>query len=213
MKLTKQILQKLIKEEYDNLYGKGYISTSTNNATIEQSRIKKLNKKLLEYSKKGDLSGVKQCVEHGADVNSKDNDGCTPLHWSSWNGYLDIVKYLIEQGVDVNCKSNNGSTPLHLSSRYGYLDIVKHLIENGADVNSKDNGGRTPLHWSSRVMTNWPSRKGHLDIAKYLIERGANWNIEDKSNKYFIDYLSDENKEIIIKKYPKQYEKFLANKK
>ena len=211
MKLTKQILQKLIKEEYDNLYGKGYTSTSTNK--LNGKELEKLNKELLNYSKNGDLNGVKQSIERGADVNSKDNDGCTPLHWSSENGYLDIVKYLIDHGADVNRKDNVGWAPLHLSSYFGHLNIVKYLIKHGADVNCKTNSGRTPLHWSSRVMTNWSSRKGHLDIAKYLIERGANWNIKDKSNKYFIDYLSDENKEIIIKKYPKQYEKFLANKK
>ena len=205
MKLTKQILQKLIKEEYDNLYDKGYISTSTNNATIEQSRIKKLNKKLLNYSKKGDLSGVIKSIEHGADVNCKDNHyGWTPLHYSSERGHLDIVKYLIEHGADVNCESINGWTPLHLSSREGYLDIVKHLIEHGADVNCKSINGWTPLHWSSE--------RGHLDIVKYLIEHGADWFIKNKYNKYFIDYLSDKNKDIIKKTYPKQYEKFLANK-
>jgi ankyrin repeat protein len=209
MKLTKQILQKLIKEEYDNLYGKGYISTSTNNKPTTQplskADLKKLNKKLLNYSRKGDLNGVKQTIKNGADVNCKSNEGWTPLHWSSYWNRLDIVKYLIEHGADVNCKDSYGWTPLHWSSQEGYLDIVKYLIEYGADVNCESINGWTPLHRSSF--------SGHLNIVKHLIEHGADWFIKNKYNKYFIDYLPNKNKEIIIKKYPKQYEKFLANKK
>jgi ankyrin repeat protein len=129
------------------------------------------NQKLLDYSWSGDLKGVKECLENGADVNCKDKWGQTPLMESSYYGYLEIVKVLIENGVDVNCKNDNGDTPLMNSSHMNHLEIVKVLIENGAD-----------------------------------------WNIKDDDNWDFMDYLSKENEEIIIKKYPEEYELYKLKK-
>ena len=65
------------------------------------------NERLLDYSQKGNLSGVIKSIEHGTDVNCKDYDGYTPLHWSSRYGCLDVVKYLIENGADWLIKNDD----------------------------------------------------------------------------------------------------------
>jgi ankyrin repeat protein len=129
------------------------------------------NKKLLKYSEKGNLNGVKDCIENGADVNCKNNSNWTPLMYSSYYGHLEIVKVLIENGVDINYKDKWGQTPLMLSSNNTFLEVVKVLIENGAD-----------------------------------------WNIKDDDNWDFVDYLSKENEEIIIKKYPGKYEEYMKKR-
>ena len=36
------------------------------------------------------------------DVNSKDDDGRTPLHWAALYGHTDIVKELIEAGAELH---------------------------------------------------------------------------------------------------------------
>ena len=56
---------------------------------------------------------VSLLLEKGADVNAKNNDGWTPLHWASENGHEAIVSLLLEKGADVNAKDNDGETPLH----------------------------------------------------------------------------------------------------
>jgi len=38
-------------------------------------------------------------VEKGANIESKDNNGKSPLYITSQKGYLDIVKYLVEKGA------------------------------------------------------------------------------------------------------------------
>jgi ankyrin repeat protein len=104
--------------------------------------VQEWNKKLLDYSWRGDLNGVKECIENGTDVNCENKHGNTPLMLSSVKGHLEIVKTLIENGANVNCKSNYGNTPLIRASYYGHLEIVKTLIEIGVDWNIKndDNG-------------------------------------------------------------------------
>jgi len=47
--------------------------------------------------------------EAGADVESKDNDGRTPLRFAAYNGHLETVKFLVkEASADVEAKSNSG---------------------------------------------------------------------------------------------------------
>ena len=41
-------------------------------------------------------------LEHNADVNIQDNDGYTPLHWSTREGNENLCRLLLEHNADVN---------------------------------------------------------------------------------------------------------------
>ena len=47
---------------------------------------------------KGDLEVVRFLIVKGADVNAKDDNGLTPLHWSAREGHLEVVQALIKSG-------------------------------------------------------------------------------------------------------------------
>jgi ankyrin repeat protein len=89
---------------------------------------------------------VKKLISKGADVDSKNNDGNTPLHLAAIYGTPEIVANLISKGADVDSKNNNGNTPLHLAAIHGTPEIVANLIEKRARVDSKNNNESTPLH-------------------------------------------------------------------
>ncbi|WP_265035252.1 MULTISPECIES: ankyrin repeat domain-containing protein [unclassified Wolbachia] len=73
---------------------------------------KKLDKELSYAVQDGDFNKVQGLVNRGANVNAKDKDGKTPLHYASQSfHHLDIVKYLISKGADIDVKDNSGSTP------------------------------------------------------------------------------------------------------
>ena len=78
-------------------------------------------------------------------VNTRFEDGQTPLHLSSIYGHSAIAKYLLETGAETSVQDSAGATPLHESIRYGHIDIAQMLLDSGANVNAKDNLGKTPI--------------------------------------------------------------------
>src|SRR5204863_3116842 len=53
---------------------------------------------------KGDCEDVQKLLEEGDDVNEKDNDGWTALHWAVFDGHEKVARLLIEHGADVDAK-------------------------------------------------------------------------------------------------------------
>ncbi|MBP7854572.1 ankyrin repeat domain-containing protein, partial [Candidatus Babeliales bacterium] len=94
------------------------------------------------------VESVKRAIAAGADVNVKNDDGFTPLHFvAQKNETEENIEALIAAGADVNAKANDGHTPLHLAViLFPKIETIKALIAAGADVNAKSNAGETPLH-------------------------------------------------------------------
>ena len=54
--------------------------------------------------------------EHGADVNARDANGYTPLHWAASRGDNEAVLYLVDQGADVMAVSRSGQTTVDMAN-------------------------------------------------------------------------------------------------
>ncbi|WP_264723490.1 ankyrin repeat domain-containing protein [Wolbachia endosymbiont (group A) of Cheilosia soror] len=115
------------------------------------------------------LDTVKFLVSKGADIESRDRDGKTPLDISIDRKYDGVVQYLkqvqlneqllkavqvgdrnevkalISRKADVSAKDKDGKTPLHYASWLDSSNMVKDLIREGANIDAKDNNGKTPL--------------------------------------------------------------------
>jgi len=60
------------------------------------------------------------------DLNVKDRNECTPLHWAVYVSSSICVSFLIAQkSVDINARDLWGQTPLHKSIRRGDLRVIK----------------------------------------------------------------------------------------
>ena len=98
---------------------------------------KKATKDLMLTVESADVEVITRLIQDGADVNSVNYNGWTPLMLASEiNPNSDVIRVLIENGADANAATNKGSTPLMLAARYNSnSDVTRVLIENGADVN------------------------------------------------------------------------------
>ncbi|XP_063414904.1 ankyrin repeat domain-containing protein 50-like [Mytilus trossulus] len=145
-------------------------------------------------------------IEEGADINSTDNDGNTPLLLSCKYEDIAIGILLINKGCDIHKSDNDGMTPLMNACRRRRLPIRDRLINEGADIDIPDNNGNTPLSFCcendnlfhANILLNLgceinkpnndgmtplmkASLLGHLRIVARLIEGSAENYITDKN--------------------------------
>ena len=124
------------------------------------------NKRIIHMAAKYSSTEVfAELLRMGANPNSRDNHGQTPLMWAAWNKNTDVVNALVNAGADVNAENENGATPLIYAAEKGHAPMAKMLIDAGADVNAMDNKKRTALFWAKR--------RKHMDVVRILKDAGA----------------------------------------
>lgn len=137
---------------------------------IEKSGPKKCN--MFFAAKYGWLEAIDYLIEHGSDVNSRDNRLWTPLHFASSGSQPDAVKKLIKIGAEVNAISSSGNMPLELATSSGIAEI---LLANGALVDIEaDGNSKNPL-----MRACWSNNE---DMVKTLLAFGADTSFVDSGN-------------------------------
>ena len=116
---------------------------------------------------------VKFLLQQGANVQVKDKDGKTALHFAceltfTWKpASCDLLNCLTENGADINALRKDNRTPLMVASSCGGVDQITFLIKRGANVHLQDKNGDTALHHAARNMNN------SLEIVCALTAAGA----------------------------------------
>ena len=96
----------------------------------------------------GDLEMVQVLLDHGTDINIKNDLDVTPLNFTSGRD-IKVARFLLDHGADPNIQMQGGSTLLHDASESGMIEIARLLVEHGASVEVQDEVGRTPLDVAS----------------------------------------------------------------
>jgi ankyrin repeat protein len=149
-------------------------------------------------SEKGHQEVVELLIANGANVNTMNNDGQTPLdiavrrghkaivellqakvadssiHMAAFVGSLEKLRSFVQTGADEDARDKNGRTPLLRAITGRHIEAVRFLIEGGADVNKPDEQGYVPL-----VHALWTLDS---DMVRLLLNNEGDVHAKDKSN-------------------------------
>lgn len=125
---------------------------------------------MLEAIKKKDVTTFSTLIDRkDIDVNIRDEEGNTPLHWAAKMRLNEVVKPLLERKADPNLLiPEKNVSPLGIAVFHGNREMVALLLDAGAKVNVHNFQGRTALITAASM--------GHHEIAVMLLEHGAEIN-------------------------------------
>lgn len=85
----------------------------------------------------------------------KNNDALSALHFAAKYNHLNIVKLLLDAGANINAVNDEGDTALHLALQYHYVDIAKLLFSNSdVDIHVQNGLSLTPLQLAMSIAAN-----------------------------------------------------------
>ena len=99
---------------------------------------------------------TKLLIERFAELNAKDDEGKTPLHFACMLGNLSMVKLLLSRPeCIVDPQDNAGDTPLHMACSSLNDPIIRYLLQTGKSTasgikNNEQKSARDVLNLKSK---------------------------------------------------------------
>jgi quinoprotein dehydrogenase-associated probable ABC transporter substrate-binding protein len=134
-----------------------------------------LNAELANAVLAADAERVTFLLEKGADINSRDPQGYTPLHTAARNRNPAIINLLMDHKADAAARDSDGLTPLYLAIQRDDPASVQALASRGAGLDSPAPGGYTPLGMAIA--------EDRMAAAMALIQAGAPVNTPSGADK------------------------------
>ena len=146
-------------------------------------------------------------LEDGVNVNEKDGEGRTALHYGAEYSFrhkeeFPFAEKLLSYKADINAKDNKGRTPLMLLIINGYsverlFPAVEFFVSHGADVSLTNNWGELALDLFKEHF-NWAKDQDHYDEIERLLTPEAKINAP-KSEKSKISEIRTDGQMLVAK--------------
>jgi ankyrin repeat protein len=166
--------------------------------------------RLIDLVKTGSRDAVRALLTQSADVNAREADGTTALHWAARADDLETAQLLLRAGARADVINRNHITPLSLAAINGSAAMIEALLKAGADPNASLSQGQTALMTAARTgkpdavkvllaygadihareqlfgetALIWAAAENHPDVIKVLVEHGADVNVRSNLMKY-----------------------------
>lgn len=124
-------------------------------------------------------------LSKGADINQKNNNGQTALHFVASKKNLDVARKLFNSTppASARVRDKRGQYALHRAAAVGSVPMIEMLLKNHSPINASDNAGYTALHHAVA--------EGHGNAATALLKNGAETDKRDSNGCLALDLAPD----------------------
>ena len=130
--------------------------------------------RLVNAVRQGDREAMRALARQ-VDVNARQPDGATALHWAAYLGDAATAGLLLDAGARPNAANALGVTPLYLACENGNAALVRLLLAAGAAPDAALPSGETALMTAARA--------GSVGAVAALLARGADVNAREKTER------------------------------
>jgi len=123
---------------------------------------------LHQFARNGDLENAALFIDHGADLNARDEDICsTPLGWAARVGNTGMVEFLLSRGAKPNLPDDPAwATPLAWATRRGHHEIVQ-LLDQYSKTGALPPVSSAPAPETDAISGTWTGDMGRNDTFRY----------------------------------------------
>ena len=121
--------------------------------------------RLVDAVRSGDHGTVRALLLESVDVNVRQPDGATALHWAAYLNDLEMAELLLAAGAVPDASNELGVTPLYLACENGNAALARVLLAGGATAHAVLPSGETALMTAARA--------GSVGAVRALLAHGA----------------------------------------
>ncbi|TWW60062.1 Ankyrin repeat and death domain-containing protein 1A [Takifugu flavidus] len=147
-------------KEFGDLLLHQHQEKDTDNAFDNNEMLLKAEKQFMEAAKNNDVESMK-VVGRGLNVNAKNVNDRTALHYAVAGKNKEAVQFLLQRRIKVDQKDRFGMASIHLAAWFGSLEILKLLVQAGAEQKVENEDGLNIMHCAAL--------NNHTDIVEYII--------------------------------------------
>ena len=138
------------------------------------------------------VNTVALLLSKGANVNTRDKLGFTPLLSAAQIGHIGVCELLLANGCGLEEREPDTQyTALHYAAIYGYQSLIQLLLSHKANICSVDKLGGTPLHLASQ--------EGHIASVGTLLRAGADPLLPNRKGALPIHLAANDNHHEVVK--------------
>lgn len=177
---------------------------------------------LIAQAVKNGVSDLRELISNGSDINTRDEEGRSPLHIVVSQDALSATRALLAYKADIHAQDKQGDTPLHVVVTNSKNTTLINIVASKGDIAVQNKKGDTPLHaavladnmaainalvgvmydrdkniintqnYNGKTPLHLAAAKGSIEVAKKLIQQGADVNATDKDGNTPLTGASEE---------------------